>query len=49
MVDLTPHHHRVSPPPGAATVANVRSVLDSMGIRIRISGLAPKQSIELTK
>lgn len=46
---LTPHHHRVSPPPGAPTVADVRSVLDSMGIRIPITALAPKQSIELSK
>ena len=46
---LTPHHHRVSPPPGAPTVADVRSMLDSMGIRIPISALAPRQSIELSK
>lgn len=46
---LTPHHHRVSPPPGAPTVAEVRSVLDSMGIRIPITALAPRQSIELSK
>lgn len=46
---LTPHHHRVSPPPGAPTAAEMRSVLDSMGIRIPISALAPRQSIELSK
>ena len=46
---LTPHHHRVSPPPGAPTVAEVRSVLDSMGIRIPITALAPRQSIELSR
>jgi L-ascorbate metabolism protein UlaG (beta-lactamase superfamily) len=46
---LIPHHHRVSPPPGAQTVAEVRSMLDSMGIRIPISALAPRQSIELSK
>lgn len=33
---LWPHHHRVAPPPGAPTVAEVRGVLDSMGIRIPI-------------
>jgi L-ascorbate metabolism protein UlaG (beta-lactamase superfamily) len=33
---LMPHHHRVSPPPGAPTVVEVRSVLDSMGVRIPI-------------
>ena len=46
---LVPHHHRVSPQPGATTVAEVRSVLDSLGIRIPITVLAPKQSIELSK
>ena len=46
---LVPHHHRVSPPPGAPTVAEVRSVLDAMGIRIPISALAPKQAIELSR
>jgi len=33
---LWPHHHRVTPPPGATTVAEVRTVLDSMGIKIPI-------------
>lgn len=33
---LWPHHHRVKPPPGAPTVADVRTLLDSMGIRIPI-------------
>lgn len=33
---LWPHHHRVTPPPGAVTVADVRAVLDSMGINIPI-------------
>lgn len=46
---LIPHHQRVSPPPGAPTVAEMRSVLDSMGIRIPISALSPGQSIELKK
>jgi len=46
---LIPHHHRVSPPPGAPTVAAVRSMLDSMGIRIPISALAPRQSMELSR
>lgn len=46
---LLPHHQRVSPPPGATTVADVRSVLDAMGIRIPITTLTPKQSIELKK
>ena len=46
---LLPHHHRVSPPPGATTAAEMRKVLDSMGINIPITALAPKQSIELSK
>ncbi len=46
---LTPHHHRVSPPPGAPTVAEMRKVLDSMGINIPITSLAPRQSIDLSK
>ena len=33
---LWPHHHRVKPPPGAPTVADVRTVLDSMGVKIPI-------------
>jgi len=46
---LIPHHQRVSPPPGATNVADMRSALDSMGIRIPITTLAPGQSIELKK
>jgi len=42
-------HHRVSTPPGAPTIAEVRTILDSMGIGISISALAPRQSIELSK
>lgn len=46
---LIPHHQRVTPPPGTTTVAEVRKALDSMGINIPITTLAPKQSIELTR
>jgi L-ascorbate metabolism protein UlaG (beta-lactamase superfamily) len=46
---LLPHHHRVSPPPGATSVADVRSALDAARIRIPITSLAPRQSIELSK
>jgi len=46
---LTPHHHRISPPAGAPTVEDTRKVLDSMGVRIPITPLAPKQAIELSK
>lgn len=46
---LTPHHHRISPPAGAPTVEDTRKVLDSMGVRIPITALAPKQAVELSK
>ena len=46
---LIPHHQRVAPPPGAITVADVRKALDSMGVSIPITSLAPKQSVELKK
>ena len=44
---LVPHHHRVTPPPGAVTPAMVRATLDAMGIRIPVTELAPRQAIEL--
>jgi len=44
---LVPQHHRVAPPPGALTAAEVRKALDSMGVRIPIIMLAPRQAIEL--
>jgi L-ascorbate metabolism protein UlaG (beta-lactamase superfamily) len=44
---LVPHHHRVTAPPGAVTPAMVRATLDSMGIRIPITTLAPGQALEL--
>jgi L-ascorbate metabolism protein UlaG (beta-lactamase superfamily) len=46
---LIPHHHRIAPPPGALTVADVRAVLDSMGIRIPITDPVRKQVYEFTK
>ena len=46
---LLPHHHRVAPPPGALTAADMRKVLDAMGVKLPITMLAPKQSIELSK
>ena len=46
---LLPHHHRVTPPPGALSVAEMRKALDQMGVTIPITQLAPKQSIELSK
>lgn len=44
---LVPQHHRVTPPPGALAPAEVRKTLDSMGVRIPITTLAPRQAIEL--
>lgn len=46
---LLPHHHRVTPPPGALTAAEMRKALDAMGVKIPITALAPKQSIQLAK
>jgi len=46
---LLPHHHRVTPPPGALSVAEMRKALVSMGVNIPITVLSPKQSIELSK
>jgi L-ascorbate metabolism protein UlaG (beta-lactamase superfamily) len=46
---LLPHHHRVTPPAGAPTVADVRAVLDSMNIRIPITDPVRKQVYEFTK
>ena len=46
---LLPQHHRVAPPPGALTVAEMRATLDAMGIRIPITNPVPKQVYEFTK
>ena len=46
---LLPHHHRVTPPPGALTTAEMRKALDSAGVKIPITTLSPKHSIELKK
>jgi L-ascorbate metabolism protein UlaG (beta-lactamase superfamily) len=44
-----PQHHRLTPPPGAVTAADVRATLDSMGIRIPITELSRGQAIELAR
>lgn len=46
---LLPHHHRVTPPPGALSADEVRKTLSAMGIKIPVTMLSPKQSIELSK
>ncbi len=46
---LMPHHHRVTPPAGATTVADVRAALDSMGIRVPITDQVRGRAYEFTK
>lgn len=46
---LLPHHQRIKPAPGAVTTADVRAVLDSMGIRIPILNPERGKVYELTK
>ena len=46
---LMPHHHRVTPPAGAVTVADVRTTLDAAGIRIPITNPELKKVYEFTK
>jgi L-ascorbate metabolism protein UlaG (beta-lactamase superfamily) len=46
---LIPHHHRVTPPPGATTLAEVRAALDALGISIPITNPARGQVYEFSK
>jgi L-ascorbate metabolism protein UlaG (beta-lactamase superfamily) len=46
---LLPHHHRISPPAGATSVADVQAALDSMGIGIPITDQVRSQVYEFTK
>ncbi len=46
---LLPHHHRVTPPPGVTTVADVRATLDAMGVRIPITNQERGSVYEFTK
>jgi L-ascorbate metabolism protein UlaG (beta-lactamase superfamily) len=46
---LLPHHHRVTPPAGATTVADVRAALDAAGIRIPITNPERSKVYEFTK
>lgn len=46
---LLPHHHRVTPPAGAPTVADVRATLDTVGIRIPITNPERSKVYEFTK
>lgn len=46
---LMPHHHRVSPPAGATTIAEVRAALDAAGIKIPITNQQLGQVYEFSK
>lgn len=46
---LIPHHHRLTPPPGATTIAEVRAALDAVGITIPITNPQPGQVHEFRK
>ena len=46
---LLPHHHRVTPPPGALGAAEMRKALDSLGVNIPIRMLSPRQPIDLSR
>ncbi|MBI3002831.1 MAG: hypothetical protein HYY54_04270, partial [candidate division NC10 bacterium] len=46
---LIPHHHRVTPPPGSTTVAEVRAALDALGINVPITNQALGQVYEFSK
>jgi hypothetical protein len=46
---LLPHHHRVTPPAGAVTVADVRATLDAAGVRIPITDPERNKVYEFTK
>lgn len=46
---LMPHHQRVTAPPGATTVADVRAALDSMGISIPITDQVRSQVYTFAK
>jgi L-ascorbate metabolism protein UlaG (beta-lactamase superfamily) len=46
---LIPHHHRVTSPPGATTVAQVREALDSMGLSIPITDQVRGQVYRFSK
>jgi L-ascorbate metabolism protein UlaG (beta-lactamase superfamily) len=46
---LMPHHHRISPPPGATTVEDVQAALSAMGIGIPITNQERSRVYEFTK
>jgi L-ascorbate metabolism protein UlaG (beta-lactamase superfamily) len=46
---LIPHHHRVTPLPGATTIAEVRAALDAAGVRIPITNPVRGQAHEFRR
>jgi len=46
---LIPHHHRVQPPAGATSIAEVRTALDRMGVTIPITDPVRGQVYRFTK
>jgi L-ascorbate metabolism protein UlaG (beta-lactamase superfamily) len=46
---LMPHHHRVMPPPGSTTVAEVQAALAAMGVNIPITDQVRTQVYEFSK
>lgn len=49
LVTLMPHHHRVTPPAGATTAAEVQGVLAGMGVGIPITEQVRSQVYEFAK
>jgi L-ascorbate metabolism protein UlaG (beta-lactamase superfamily) len=46
---LIPHHHRVTPPPGATTVPEARAALDALGVNVPITNPVRAQVYEFSK
>lgn len=46
---LIPHHHRITPPAGATTIAEVRAALDAAGVTIPITNPTRGQAFEFRK
>jgi L-ascorbate metabolism protein UlaG (beta-lactamase superfamily) len=49
LVSLMPHHHRVTPPPGSTSVAEVQEALGAMGIYTPITDQVRSQVYEFSK
>ena len=49
LTTLIPHHHRVTPPPGATTIADVHAALGAMGIALPITDVVRGQVYRFSK